>query len=231
MKQECWLSMITPIQHNCARSNKWTIAALERWFERKANIVCLQKPQRAKTGFAICRAAYKITKRNRIWTAIQEGSDLEVDERSDLCSRANNDVNVAVLMLTGEKIMRWVMIYDQTDMQSGERQAGKLDSQSVIWPCRTVLKGDFNAHSGRWDLRCHMQHHVIFWEEAIDKDWLEIGNNGWSTHYWTREDHQGKLVINLTSVNRLITKWSLVADNYATRFNHMIIESEVEVNR
>jgi hypothetical protein len=34
--------MIRVIQHNCARSYEWTIAALETVVERRADVVCLQ---------------------------------------------------------------------------------------------------------------------------------------------------------------------------------------------
>jgi len=38
--------MISVIQHNCARSYEWTIAALETGVKRRADVVCLQEPPR-----------------------------------------------------------------------------------------------------------------------------------------------------------------------------------------
>ena len=69
------------------------------------------------------------------------------------------------------------------------------------------------------------------WEYVIDENGLEIGYDGQSTHHWTREGHEGELIIDLTLVNRPITKWSILADNHATRSDHEVIEREVEVVR
>ena len=57
-------------------------------------------------------------------------------------------------------------------------------------------------------------------------DWsgLEIGNDGRSTHYWTREDHEGELVIDLTFSNRPIMKCTILADDHATGSDHEVIE-------
>ena len=50
----------------------------------------------------------------------------------------------------------------------------------------------------------------------IDENGLEIGNDGRSTHYWTREDHKGESVIDLTLANRLIRRWTIMADDQST---------------
>jgi len=42
LEREPGLPMIRVIQHNCARSYEWTIAALETGVERRADVVCLQ---------------------------------------------------------------------------------------------------------------------------------------------------------------------------------------------
>jgi len=139
--------MIKAIQHNCARSYEWTMAALETGVERKADVVCLQEPPRERGGFGISHSAYEIRKRHRVWTAIRKGSGLVVDERTDLSRGANNDVIVTDVRRRGEKITRIVNVCDQKDTQSGERPAPKLNWQSVIRQGGTVLAGHFNAHS------------------------------------------------------------------------------------
>jgi len=67
------------IQHNCARSYEWTIAALETGVERRAEVVCLQEPPRERGGIGISHLAYEIRKTKRVWTAIRRGSGLVVD--------------------------------------------------------------------------------------------------------------------------------------------------------
>jgi len=222
--------MIDAIQHNCASSYEWTIAALETGVERKADVVCLQEPPRERGGCGISHSAYEIRERTRVWTAIRKGSGLVVDERMDLSRGAQDDVIVTDVRRRGEKRTRIVNVYDQRDTQSGERQAQKLNWQSVIRQGGTVLVGDFNAHSSQWDPRCRTQRNAAFWEEVIDENGLEIGNDGRSTHYWTREDQEGESVIDLTLANRPIMKWTILADDHAPRSDYKVIEWEVEVD-
>jgi len=222
--------MIKAIQHNCARSYEWTIAALEMGVERKADVVCLQEPPRERGGCGISHSAYEIRKRRRVWTAIRKGSGLVVDERTDLRRGAHDDVIVTDVRRRGEKITRIVNVYKQRDTQSGERQAQKVNWQSVIRQGGNVLAGDFNAHSSRWDPRCRAQRNAAFWEGVIDENGPEIGNDGRSTHYWTREDHQGESVIDLTLANRPIMRWTILADDHATGSDHEVIEWEVEAD-
>jgi len=77
-----------------------------------------------------------------------------------------------------------------------------------------------------------VQRDAVFWEDVIDENGLDIGNDGEATHHWTREGHEGESVIDLTLANRPITKWSILADDdHATGSDHEVIEWEVEVDR
>jgi len=57
----------------------------------------------------------------------------------------------------------------------------------------------------------------------IDKNGLEIGNDGRATHHWTREIHEGESVIDLTLANQPITKWFISPDAHATESYHEVI--------
>jgi hypothetical protein len=72
--------MIRAIQHNCARTYQSTIAALETVVECTVDIVCMQEPPRERGGVGISDSAYEKRKRKTIWTVIQKGSGLVVDE-------------------------------------------------------------------------------------------------------------------------------------------------------
>ena len=163
--------------------------------------------------------------------AIRKGSGLVVDERTDLSRGANDDVIVTDVRRGGEKITRIVNVYDQRDTQSGESQVQKVNWQRVIRQGGTVHAGDFNAHSSRWDPRCRAQRDAAFWEPVIDENGLEIGNDGRSTHYWAREDHEGESVIDLTLANQPIMRWTILADDHATGSDHEVIKWELEVDR
>jgi len=156
--------MIGVIQRNCARSYEWTIAGLETGVERSADVLCLQQPPRERGEIGISHSAYDIRKRKQVWTAIQKGSGLVVNEKMDLSRGANDDVIATDARRSGEKITRIVNIYDQKDAQLGERErpVRKLNWQRVIQQGGTVLEGDFNAHSKRWDPRCQVQRDAVF---------------------------------------------------------------------
>jgi len=87
--------------------------------------------------------------------------------------------------------------------------------QRVMRPGGTVYGGDFNAHSKPRDPRYQVQLDAAIWEDLIDKNGLEIGNDGRPTHHWTREDHEGKLGIKLTLGNRPIQKWTILTNDHA----------------
>ena len=155
-----------------------------------------------------------------------------VDERNDLSRGANNNVIVTDVRRRGETITRIVNVYNEKDTQSGERErpARKLNWQRVIQQGGTVLTGDFNAHSLQWDPRCQVQRNATFWEDVIDENGLEIGNDGRATHHWTREGHEGESVIDLTLANRPRPKWAILADNHPTGSDHEVIEWELEAD-
>ena len=155
-----------------------------------------------------------------------------VDDRTDLSRDPNEDVIATNVRRRGERITRIINIYDEKHTHSGEIPVRKLKVQRFIRQGSTLLGGDFNTHSIRWDPRCQVQRDAVFWEDMIDENGLEIGNDGEATHHWTREGHKGESVIDLTLAIRPITKSSILADHdHATGSDHEVIEWEVEVDR
>jgi len=102
--------MIRVIQHNCARSYEWPIAVLETGVEHRVDVVCLQESPRERGEIGISHLAYEIRKRKRVWTVIQKGSALVVDERTDLGREAYEDVITTDVRRRGEKITSIVSI-------------------------------------------------------------------------------------------------------------------------
>ena len=143
--------MISVIQHNCARTYEWTIAALEMGVESRADVACLEESTRETGEIGISHSAYEIRKRKRVWMAIPKGSGLVVDEWTDLSRGANDDGIATDVQRRGEKITRIVNIYDQKDVQLGERErpAQMLNWQRVILQCGTVFAGDITDDSTR----------------------------------------------------------------------------------
>ena len=199
--------------------------------EHRADVVCLHEPPRGRRNIGISHSAYEIRKTKTVWTAIRKGRGLVVDEWTGLCRGANDNVFATDVSRRGEKKTRIVNDYHRGDRQSGERPAHKLNWQRVIRRSGTILAGDFNADSRRWDPRCRGQRDAAFWEEVIDETGLEIGNDSQSTHHWTREGHKAESVINLTLANQPITTWSILADDHATGSDHEVTEWEVKLDR
>jgi len=155
-----------------------------------------------------------------------------VDERTDLSRGAKDNVIATDIRRRGERITRIINVYDQSNTLSGERPGRKPNRQRDMRQGSTVLTGDYNAHSTRWDPRCQVQRDVAFWEGLIDEYGLEIGNeDGAATHHRTREGHEGESVLELTLENGPITKWSILANDHVTGSDHEVIEWELEVDR
>ena len=152
-----------------------------------------------------------------------------VDDRTDLSRGANDDVIATDFRRRGETLTRIVNIYDPKDTQSGGRPVQKLNWQRVIQQGGTVLAGDFNGHSTTWDRRCQVQLNATFWEDVIDENGLEIGNDWRAAHHWTTEGHECESVIDLMLANGPNTMWSILADDHAMGSDHDVIECEVEV--
>jgi len=209
------------------------MAALETGVKRKADLVMLQKPPEERGGNGIRHSAYEMRKRKRVWTAVSKGSRLATDERTDLSRGANDDVIVTEFKRRGEKMTRVIYIYDQRDMRTMERQARKIHWSRIIRQRGggTILAGDFNAHSRRWDPRCKEQRDTTFWEEILDEHGLENGNDDQPTHHWARNGEEGETTIDLTLASRPITRWTILDGRHATGSDHEVIEWEFSVDK
>jgi len=154
-----------------------------------------------------------------------------VDVRTDLRTGANEDTIATDIRRRPERIMRTVNLYEQNNTQSGERPARKLNGHGVIWQAGTVLAGDINAYSKRWNPSCRVQLDAAFWEGVINLNGPEIGNDGRPNHHWTTEDQEGDSVIDLKLPNRPIVRWTLLTDDHATGSDHVVLEWQVGVDR
>jgi len=126
---------------------------------------------------------------------------LVVDEQTDSSRGANDDVIATDVRRRGERILRIANVCDQKKTHLRESPAREWTWRRVIRQGSTVLARDFIPHSIRLDPRCKAQQGPAFWEDVIDENGLEIGNEGATTHPWTREGHEGESVIDLTLAN------------------------------
>ena len=96
--------------------------------------------------------------------------------------------------------MRIINVYDQRHVQTGERRARKLNwHRAIRQGGSTIIPGDMNAHSRRWDPRCREQWDATFREKIIDDHGLEIGkDDDRPTHHWARNGEEGESTTDLT---------------------------------
>jgi hypothetical protein len=81
-------------------------------------------------------------------------------------------------------------------MQSEERLAQKVNYQRVIQQGGTVIAWDFNVHGILWDPGSRVLRNAAFWEEVVNDNGLDVGNDGLPKHYRRREVHEGGSVVN-----------------------------------
>jgi hypothetical protein len=154
-----------------------------------------------------------------------------VAEWTDLSREGNEDVIATDVRRRGERITRIFNLYHQKNTHSQEGPAQKLNLRRVIWLGGALRTWDFNVHRIRWDPRFQVQQDAVFWEDVIDQNGMDIGNDGEASHHWAREGYTGESVIQLTLANQTLNKWSIPADDHATGSHHNITEWEVEVDR
>jgi len=208
------------------------MVAVETGVERKADLVMLQEPPEGRGGIGISHSLYEIRKRKRVWTAVRQASGLATDKRTDLSRGANDDVIVTDVQRGGEKMTRIINVHDQRDVRTGERLARKINCSRIIRQRgSTILAGDFNAPSRRWDPRCKEQRNATVWEEILDEHGLEIGNDDQAAHHWARNGDEGELTIDLTSTSRPITRWTILDGRHTSGSDHDVIEWEFSVDK
>ena len=160
------------VQNNCGKGYEATITALQNAIDLGAGIVCIQEPFIGKRDLQ--HNAFVIMwpegerKDARVLTAVRRDilNRVVVDNKSDLGShpyimivdvRRNDPINRELGRRT-----RIVNIYDQ-NLGRGCTYLGGSETirraiQDINWGLiirgRTILLGDFNAYSQRWNPHC-----------------------------------------------------------------------------
>jgi len=206
------------------------MAGLETGVKRKAGVVCLQEPPK-ESSVGISHPAYNIRKRKRVWAAVRMGSGIATNKRTDLNKNRLGDLIVVDIKTRGEKMAMTLNIYDLGEGETGEIPLRRLNWQRIIRQggCSTVLAGDFNDHSQRWDPRCTERRDATYWEEIIHEHGLVIGNDNRPTHYWMRHDSMGESVIDRTLANRSFGKCMILNGSHAIGSDLKMKKSELEM--
>jgi len=174
----------------------------------------------------------EIIKQKRVWMAVHKGSGHATDDQTDLSRAAHDDVMVTHVKRRGEKMTRIINVYDQTDVQTAERQVSKRNWPRAIGQRGSIMiVGDMNVHSRRWDPSYREQCNGMFREEIIDGNELDIGNDDdRPTHHWARNGQEGKSTIDVTLATRPSMRWTILDKIHSTASDYQVIDCKFKVN-
>ncbi|KHN93671.1 Endonuclease/exonuclease/phosphatase [Metarhizium album ARSEF 1941] len=224
---------VSVLQHNCNRTAVSTTAALEAALERGVEVACLQEPHVGKRH-TICHPGFQLrypecAKQDaRVALAIRNDAlDRYVfEERTDLV----NSPHVQCLDIwettnrRKTRRTRLINIYNKARVEGGGYTIDHLDWRPLI-EGRTILAGDFNARSPKWDRWIVGRQNAGTTERLIERHDLIVNNND---HQATRRGKNCKSVIDLTLSSRKVgalTTWE-IDEELATTSDHEVIVFE-----
>lgn len=218
------------LQHNCRKTYVVSIQALEQALEAQAGIVCLQEPYRGSISHPSFVFFWpEIEDRATIRVAVAVRRDIlgswAIEHRTDLVNSTHAQCLDVWERHKGQKTQRTrlVNVYDQRirpEQGAAFRAISKL-SWSHIITRRTILAGDFNARSPRWDPYTRRPTNCNELLELIEKFQLILNN----TEEPTREENESRSVIDLTFSTPeigLLDHWAVDLNNPTTS-DHKII--------
>jgi hypothetical protein len=145
------------------------MVALETGIRIKSQLVLLQEPT-AKWG--IRHPGYRLIWpqeggiKPRTLVGVRLDAKLKVEYRSDLGQNTMGDIMVLdITMDTGQKI-RVVNVDDQLEKgRNTNVRPAWMANWNQIMNDRTIVCGDFNSHSSKWDPSCVRERDLTFWKD------------------------------------------------------------------
>ena len=234
------------VQHNCKRNYAVCQATFEVGLDIGADILCIQEPYLGGKGmlhpaydfrFSMC-GEYR---QQRVAVGVKRDlkGRLIVESRSDIVDHPYIQVlDVWELDSQGKKKRRTriVNVYDnwvgEGHPWSGTSSLRRRAIDDVNWDAiitnRTLLLGDFNAHSPYWNPACQHRQRADRLEFIIDQYGLIVNND---TTVATRpKKSPGLSIIDLTLTTPdigFLSAWTIDPD-YATPSDHELITFDVE---
>lgn len=227
--------MMKVVQHNCGRGYTKIINALEYGIDMGATIVCLQEPcvnspqLVSHPGYTMLWPSVGRARDFRVAVGVQRGSNVRVEVRTDLVCHA--EVMVVDVWELDERRRdrrrtRMVNVYDQW---RGEGEHRRRNIDDIRWEevirGRTILLGDFNAHSRVWNAHAAREDsHARRLGDIIRKFNLIIANNETATRVGARNSRS---IIDLTLLAGVeLVSWTVETDRQ-TGLDHELIAFEV----
>ena len=216
------------------------IAALETAIEIKADIVCIQEPASKRVnhpGFNWYLPETQEGVRERVWIAVRKEARIVVEQRTDI--GVGGDIQI---------IDTWEREEDGEKRQAGKRKGRRTRIVNVydsakpgggrvledaewnkIITGRTIICGDFNAHSPVWNPRCIDRRNHKPLEKIIEEFDLIVNNDDSPTYAVERMSQTSIIDLTLTTIPvGLLANWAVERDNQATMSDHAVITWELE---
>jgi len=139
----------------------------------------------------------------------------------------DGDVQVFDIQYPSEKEMRLVNVYDQLRQVEGVRSQGR-PAQTARWAeimgrNTILLRGDWNAHSDRWDPECPPKTDEVFLTNFMDTYELTDVTDGEATHTSTRNSKTSKSLIDFFIMKAAMANSLEIAIDLATTSDHAIV--------
>jgi hypothetical protein len=132
-------------------------------------------------------------------TGVQKDTKWKIKLRPDLEKGAGGDIQVLDMQQRGQRQVRVVNVYDALRQSDKTRPARYADWAHII-NANTILAGDCNAHSPRWNPQCTTSTDHLFLEGLMDDHDLRYVGDGQETHRQTGQQRHSVLDMVFTTM-------------------------------
>jgi ribonuclease HI len=218
--------MAVILQHNVGGDAERLVALMETAKERKADLVLVQEPPKFE-GSKHPAFEFLREKGGRVMTARRVDSDWTCSTEDSWTKDTSGDLQVLALGRRGHpgREVRILNAYLQgTGRQSRDRPAERADWDSILL-VDTILAGDFNAHSRRWNPQCEQRRDAAFLEELIDAHELHVKNDGQATRPVSKCHSVIDLTLATPEAAPYCKDWRILRrEDQVTGSDHVVIE-------
>jgi len=204
-------------------------AVLQTGMELRADIVLIQEPPYTdKAQFRQRHPGFRIEWAAKTATAIRVDTRWKVHVHLDLSTHTEGYVQVMDCSRKSRNL-RAANVYDQVQTDTRRRPAREADWSKIVTD-ETLLAGDFNAHSHRWNTQCIHERDATWIKHLMESNDLSYLGDGVNTCITPNSNTY--CVIDLTfgteKVARQVRADTLVQDKHATGSDHRIIRWRME---
>jgi hypothetical protein len=131
---------------------------------------------------------------------------------------------------TGRKI-KVINIYDQLEKgRTGNLRSIREVNWQQVMTEKTIMCGDFNSYSYRWDANCTQERDSRYWKEWQDEYLMQLENDGQPTRTGSNGDGSVIDFTWTTPFESPLAKWRMGTDCEETGSDHRLVVWETKQN-